>query len=72
MWVLEGDSGSWKGQILGPERVRFWGLEGVEFGSWKGEVLRPGRVRFSGLEGDSGSWKGILGHGRAGFWVLKA
>ena len=37
--VLEGDCGSWKGQVLGPGRGALWVLEGVDFGSWKGWIL---------------------------------
>ena len=76
MWVLEGDSGSWKGRILGPGRVRFWGLVGGGFWGLEGSGFGPAwfwvlEVDLWALEGSGfGAWKGIVGPGR-GLWVME-
>ena len=62
LWVLEGDSGYWKG-IVGKKGRKRRDLGGG-LGSWKGWILGTGRVSFWVLEGDSGYWKGILGKKR--------
>ena len=71
MWVLEGDSGYWKG-IVGTGRVRFWVQVG---GFWVWCPSARSRTATSGGEkGDCGYWKGVVGKKgdkKEGFGVLE-
>ena len=51
-WVLEGDSGYWKGSggKKGDKKEGFGVLE-RDCGSWKGQVLGTGRPGFRVMEG---------------------